>query len=658
MGARGQARRRRAAGVGWVAVVVGLAAAGLAGATDYWVAPGGSDAADGLSPATAWATLGHAAALVNPGDTVHVADGAYQGFDLRRAGTASAPITFLAASPAVQITADNPDTPDGINVENSGYVVIDGFTVNGRTRAGVRVAVSPFVTVRNCHTGYNGAWGIFTGFADHFTVENNEAHHSRTQHGIYVSNTCVSPVVRGNVVHDNYAAGIHMNGDASQGGAGVITGALIERNVIYNNGAGGGSGINLDGVQDSVVQDNLIYESHASGISLYRIDASAGSSDDLVINNTILVAADGRWAVNINNGSSGDTIRNNILWNDHPFHGAITIDSSSRPGFASDHNAVVDRFSADGGKTVIDLAAWQALGYEQASFVATPAVLFVNPGVDFHLLAGAPAVDAGSALGAPLYDLDGNPRPAGGGFDVGAYEFELFSCGNGVADPGEQCGEPGLACTDPCTHCVQCRCALSTPVCGDGLVCGTEQCEQDAQCDAGEVCAGCRCMNAPVCSSGIPLAQAALSMRAAPFALRLAGRALIPPPWQGIDPVANGIRVAVGAAAGPGGFDVTLPGGAGWTVNAAGTRWTFTDRTASHGYVTGAVVRDLSAKQPGLLAVSVKGKARASVALAAAEDVVAAVVFGAPGECAAIAWNPPNGPRPRCTGGSTRLACR
>ena len=145
-------------------------------------------------------------------------------------------------SPNVQITADNPNTPDGINVEKRAYVVIDGFIVNNRTRAGIRVAVSPFVTVRNCHTGYNGRWGIFSGFADDFTIEDNEAHHSQTEHGIYVSNSGDRPVIRGNLVHDNHANGIHMNGDVSQGGDGIITDALVERNVIYGNGVGGGSG--------------------------------------------------------------------------------------------------------------------------------------------------------------------------------------------------------------------------------------------------------------------------------------------------------------------------------------------------------------------------------------------------------------------------------
>src|SRR5262245_46264590 len=345
-------------------ILLGLALLVLplaARATDFWVKNGGDDTADGLTVASAWATLRHAAGVVNAGDTVHVLDGAYQGFYLDRSGAAGSPITFRAEGPNVRITADNGTPPDGINIEGAAWVVIDGFVVDNRTRAGIRTALSQFVTVRNCHTGYNGRWGIFSGFADDFTIENNEAHHSVAEHGIYVSNSGDRPVIRGNHVHDNHANGIHMNGDVSQGGDGVISHALVERNVIHGNGAGGGSGINMDGVSDSVVQNNLVYDNHASGISLYRIDAATGSQSDLVANNTIVVASDGRWAINVNNGSTGNTVVNNILYDLHAFHGAITIDSSSRPGFTSDYNSVISRFSTDGGDTVIDLAAWQVL---------------------------------------------------------------------------------------------------------------------------------------------------------------------------------------------------------------------------------------------------------------------------------------------------------
>ena len=76
--------------------------------------------------------------------------------------------------------------------------------------------------------------------------------------------------------------------------------------MIHGNGAGGGSGINMDGVTDSLVQNNLLYDNHASGISLYRIDGATGSHDNVVVNNTIVNAADARWCVNINTGSTGN----------------------------------------------------------------------------------------------------------------------------------------------------------------------------------------------------------------------------------------------------------------------------------------------------------------------------------------------------------------
>jgi len=325
--------------------LAGAVLAALAGApayaADYWVKPSGGDGASGLSVAAAWATLGHAADTVGPGDTVHVLDGQYQGFYLTTSGSLGNPITFVAEGASVEITADNPVTPDGINLEGASHVVLDGFIANGRARAGIRAVTAAFVTVRNCRLGSNGRWGILTGFVDDFVAENNEAHHSQAEHGIYVSNSCVRPIVRGNVVYSNAGNGLHFNGDASLGGSGLIEDALVENNVIYDNGVLGGSGINMDGGVNGVIRNNLLFDNHASGISLYRIDASAGASGNLVVNNTVVQAADGRWCLNINGGSTDNVVRNNILWNAHAFRGAITIDASSRPGFVSDHNVVI-----------------------------------------------------------------------------------------------------------------------------------------------------------------------------------------------------------------------------------------------------------------------------------------------------------------------------
>ncbi len=50
--------------------------------------------------------------------------------------------------------------------------------------------------------------------------------------------------------------------------------------------------------------------------------------------------------------------------------------------------------------------------------------LFGAPaGLDFQIQASSPAIDVGSSAGAPASDFDGNPRPQGAGYDLGAYEY-------------------------------------------------------------------------------------------------------------------------------------------------------------------------------------------------------------------------------------------
>jgi parallel beta-helix repeat protein len=401
----------------------------------YFVSPSGSDTAAGTSAAP-WKTLQHAADVVGPGDSVTARLGSYVGFDLRHSGTAAAPIVFNAdpgviINSASQVRHNSSGTfLDGINLEGASYIVIDGFSVSGMPEAGVRSVGFPndfasHITVRNVTATNNGVWGIFTGHVDDLLIEKNTTSGSIGQHGIYVSNSGDRPVIRDNTIFNNHDSGIHMNGDLSQGGDGIISGAIVSGNIIFNNGTGGGSGINMDGVQNSRIENNLVYGNHASGISLYRIDGAAGSSGNVVVNNTIYEASDARWALNIQNGSTGNTALNNILINAHPSHGAINISSDSLSGFTSDYNAVVDRFTTNDASTVISLAQWRtSTGQDNNSLVATAANLFVNAaGNDYHLLSTSPAKNAGTNQLAPPADFDGLPRPAGAAYDIGAYEF-------------------------------------------------------------------------------------------------------------------------------------------------------------------------------------------------------------------------------------------
>ena len=404
----------------WIASATGSAAAPL---RTFYVDPAGNDSAAG-SISSPWRTLQKAANTVQAGDLVIVHVGHYAGLYLTTSGTATNPITFRA-DPGVVIDTQNPTTPDGINLEGASWIVIENFTVSGLPRAGIRSVTNNHVTIRGNTGDMNGRWGILTGFSDDLLIENNTMTRSVAEHGIYVGNSGDRPVIRRNVVWGNNANGVHMNGDLSQGGDGVISGAVVEDNIIHDNGVAGGSGINCDGVQSSIIRNNLLYNNHASGISLYQIDGGQPSINIQVLNNTIVMASDARWALNIQNASTGAVVRNNILYNQQSFRGSIAISSDSLPGLVSDTNVVMDRFSTDGGDTRVTLAAWRsATGQDAHSIIATPATLFANfAGNDYHLSSTSPARDAGGTIANVTDDLEGTPRPQGSAFDIGAYEF-------------------------------------------------------------------------------------------------------------------------------------------------------------------------------------------------------------------------------------------
>jgi parallel beta-helix repeat protein len=390
-----------------------------------WVSNAGNDSWPGTQ-AQPWKTLTKAAGSVAPGDVVQVLPGSYRGFDLRTAGTKAQPIVFRGRTGGgawVIINQANPTTPDGINVENSGWVTIHGFQVDNMPRAGIRVAVSAHVTVRNCRTRNNQVWGIFSGFADYLTVVNNTCANSVEEHGIYVSNSGDWPIIRDNHCFGNRCQGIHMNGDASMGGDGVISHALVERNIIHDNGVGGGAGINCDGVTDSIIRNNLLYQNHATGIALYRIDGGSGSSRNKVVNNTVVQASDGRWCLLIVDGSQSNIVRNNILLHTHAYRGSIAIDTASQPGFSSDYNLVSGPFSRDGDATTLSFAQWKAAGQDLHSAIATAAQIFLDPlAANYRPKDPGPAIDAGEATYAPKLDLLKRARPQGAGVDVGCYE--------------------------------------------------------------------------------------------------------------------------------------------------------------------------------------------------------------------------------------------
>jgi parallel beta-helix repeat protein len=436
-------------------LVVAVCAVSNLNAAEYFVSTTGNNSNSGAN-GSPWRTLQHAANQVQAGDRVTVLPGNYTGFHLTTDGlpplngNPAKPIEFFAR-PGVMINVANPVTnQDGINLENASWVVIDGFSVTGMDRAGVRSVgvdgdeLASHVTIRNVTATNNDYWGILTGFVDDLLIENNKTSGSTIEHGIYVSNSGDRPVIRNNESFNNFGNGIHMNGDFSLGGDGMISDALVSGNKIYNNGLGGGSGINMDGVESSRIENNLLYDNHASGISLYKIDGRFGSTGNVVINNTVHQASNGRWALNIQHDSSDNTVLNNILITDHSFRGAIDISDEALPGFTSDYNVMIGRFNVTfdedlGIEEAYNLTEWRdtydldlnSIGVAPAGYAA----LFANLAADnYQLSATSLARDSGTSQLAPLFDFAGHLRPMGAGFDRGAYEYVVATPGDFDAD--------------------------------------------------------------------------------------------------------------------------------------------------------------------------------------------------------------------------------
>ena len=402
----------------------------------FFVATTGDDNAAGTSSAP-WLTLQHAVDSIQPGDVIDVEAGTYAGCRIGNSGTAAAPCTLQAAPGAhVLVNSPGPNNKHGsdIEVENfsgtvSYWTIKDLEVTSAPMNAGIDIRVTTHISVRNCDCNHNQNWGIFLAFSDYPIIVANHCSYSVTQHGIYDSNSGDFPIIAQNVCDHNPGCGIQLNADVSQGGDGIISHARITRNYLFANGVSGGAALNCDGVQYTTIENNLIYNNMASGIVLYRADAAAGSSHNLVENNTVVMSSSrSRWALSISNGSVNNVILNNIFLETVPGKGAITIDQSSLPGFKSDYNIVASAFNTDGtsSSTILSLSQWQSqTGQDTHSIVATASQLFVNPlANNYHLKSGSPAVDSGTSQGAPpAIDLDGLSRPFGIAFDIGAYEW-------------------------------------------------------------------------------------------------------------------------------------------------------------------------------------------------------------------------------------------
>jgi hypothetical protein len=362
-------------------------------ATNYYVSTSGSDSNNGLSLGTAFRNIQRANAFVVAGDVVYIADGTYTSTTITTTvnGTAANHITYRAINnrKAIVVITTGGDVSGWHNVGD--YTTIDGIDISG-TNSTLAVGIMNSGNdgrVLNCHvhnikasacTGYGGA-GI--GW-DQYNLKSGG-------------------VADGNLVHDI--------GDMGTDIADVFANRTncFRVHGIYTS------------IANVTVTNNIVYR-----IIGYGYTNGHCGYNNVCVNNTFFSCGgtvEGGGAVLTNNVNCTSPSNNNKFCNNIIYDCVLGLHEEGTT--SADNTLYSNNFikgnatnigSIPSGNTIVNPIAGVTPGF--VNFQA-------NGSGDYHLQSSSTCHDGGTATSAPSKDYEGNARPQGAGYDVGAYEYKL-----------------------------------------------------------------------------------------------------------------------------------------------------------------------------------------------------------------------------------------
>ena len=419
----------------------------------YYVSPGGND----MNPGTItlpWQTIQKAADSLLAGDTVYIRSGTYHErvIPQHSGSDVDHPITY-AAYPGEIATIDGTgiDVPTdeglfyiaardylkvsdlrivnsayaGILVDNAGHITLEGNHTYSTTSSGIGVWGSHDLLIDGNHIERACANGMQESLTvagtDTFVVRHNRIHNipGYDKEGICIKDGSSNGAVYRNEIYQTTAVGLYV--DAWDKHTFNID---VYQNVIHDASS---NGIALASEQGGLLEhirvvNNIAYHNRWAGIWLSGCCEGAAShpiSDVQIINNTLVDNGWEPWggglAFDVNPAIQHVVVRNNLLSQNLSFQLAVDPVVPTLT-LTIDHN-LIDGYRAGEGEI-----------YGDAPVVGAAQLVNVVA-ADFHLRPTSPAIDHGSAAGAPSDDFDGAHRPQDGdhdqiaAFDIGAYEF-------------------------------------------------------------------------------------------------------------------------------------------------------------------------------------------------------------------------------------------
>ena len=409
--------------------------------TAYYVATTGNDANPGTL-SQPWKTIQKAADTMSGGDTVYIRGGTYnQRVNLYNLSNASGPFMTFTNYPGEEVILDGTGIDiqygEGLfNIHKANYIRVSGLKVQHSNGAGIYVYYSNNIEIDNNRTYDTVKSGVSVWGSTNVVVDGNDialacnAHpnYPASEENISIASGSSNVEVKNNYVHQ--AANIP---DGYSGGEGInikdgAHDVRVHNNVVHLDGRTDGKPSNrlafgLDAWSHETYNvsfyDNVAYN-NANG---FVIESEAGGTahdifvyNNIAYNNTKAGFVIPNWAQNETSLKKNIQFINNTAYKNGI---GIYINSVKIESVVIRNNI----FSQNG--TPIQIGS----GVPQVQITSDHNLTsgdpkFVNPaGGDFHVQAGSPAIDTGSSLNVPSSDFDGNARPRGAGYDIGAYEY-------------------------------------------------------------------------------------------------------------------------------------------------------------------------------------------------------------------------------------------
>lgn len=414
---------------------------------EYFVAPNGSDTNPGtfLLP---WKTIGKAADMVGPGDTVFIRGGVYNEYvNFSRSGTNDAPILILAYPG---------ETP-----------IIDGYNQLPRDYTGLVSVHGDWVQVSGLEVRNSKYIGLGL-YGTHDLANNIFAHHSQKP-GIYIGGDFGivenSRIWRNSMQNEfgngsSWSSGLVAARDSSDG---ITEYAIMRKNVIWENW---GQGINTYESDHTFMEDNIshdnfitnIYISNATNVLcqnnfVYMNPSSYvygyGSNVGIMMGDEISTPRSANIKI-INNISYGNNRNfalwkgveggrmNNVLVVNNTFVNSIDTGGVVLRGYHQNVRFENNIVQQDGDLPVIAITLNPDVSFSNNLWSKTPPSEASSPGDVigdpmlaqtgdpyapewFRLTALSPAIDKAQLMPEVMVDYFGNPRDSYP--DMGAIEY-------------------------------------------------------------------------------------------------------------------------------------------------------------------------------------------------------------------------------------------